>query len=149
MADEMNKSTPVEEEIEIITLTDENGEDMDFEFLDQIDYEGKRYAVLLPPIEDVEGEEENEDEEVLILQVEEDGNDEAESYVFVDDDDILSAVFDIFKEKFKDEFDSQKNKTIEPGSFQTKKIPRKHIKNMLSEYLFSLAKKNFCAKFLL
>ena len=47
MADEMNKSTPVEEEIEIITLTDENGEDMDFEFLDQIDYEGKRYAVLL------------------------------------------------------------------------------------------------------
>ena len=105
MADEMNKSTPVEEEIEIITLTDENGEDMDFEFLDQIDYEGKRYAVLLPPIEDVEGEEENEDEEVLILQVEEGGNDEAESYVFVDDDDILSSVFDIFKEKFKDEFD--------------------------------------------
>ncbi len=105
MADEMNKSTPVEEEIEIITLTDENGEDMDFEFLDQIDYERKRYAVLLPPIEDVEGEEENEDEEVLILQVEEGGNDEAESYVFVDDDDILSSVFDIFKEKFKDEFD--------------------------------------------
>ena len=105
MADEMNKSTPVEEEIEIITLTDENGEDMDFEFLDQIDYEGKRYAVLLPPFEDVEGEEENEDEEVLILQVEEGGNDEAESYVFVDDDDILSSVFDIFKEKFKDEFD--------------------------------------------
>ena len=105
MADEMNKSTPVEEEIEIITLTDENGEDMAFEFLDQIDYEGKRYAVLLPPIEDVEGEEENEDEEVLILQVEEGGNDEAESYVFVDDDDILSSVFDIFKEKFKDEFD--------------------------------------------
>lgn len=105
MADEMNKNTPAEEEIEIITLTDENGEDMDFEFLDQIDYEGKRYAVLLPPIEDVEGEEDNEDEEVLILQVEDDENEDTESYVFVDDDDILSAVFDIFKEKFKDEFD--------------------------------------------
>lgn len=105
MADEMNKNTTAEEEIEIITLTDENGEDMDFEFLDQIDYEGKRYAVLLPPIEDVEGEEENEDEEVLILQVEDDENEDTESYVFVDDDDILSAVFDIFKEKFKDEFD--------------------------------------------
>ena len=105
MADEMNKNTPAEEEIEIITLTDENGEDMDFEFLDQIDYEGKRYAVLLPPIEDVEGEEENEDEEVLILQIEDDENEDTESYVFVDDDDILSAVFDIFKEKFKDEFD--------------------------------------------
>ena len=71
MADEMNVSTPNEEEIEIITLTDENGEDMEFEFLDQVDYEGKRYAVLLPPVEDVDGEE-NEDEEVLILQVEDD-----------------------------------------------------------------------------
>ena len=84
---------PAEEEIEIITLTDENGEDMDFEFLDLVEYEGKRYAVLLPPVEDVEGEDENEDEEVLILQVEDDGNEENESYVFVDDDDILTAVF--------------------------------------------------------
>ena len=93
MADEKNIGTPAEEEIEIITLTDENGEDMDFEFLDLVEYEGKRYAVLLPP------------EEVLILQVEDDRNEENESYVFVDDDDILTAVFDIFKEKFKDEFD--------------------------------------------
>ena len=91
MADEKNIGTPAEEEIEIITLTDENGEDMDFEFLDLVEYEGKRYAVLLPPVEDVEGED--------------DGNEENESYVFVDDDDILTAVFDIFKEKFKDEFD--------------------------------------------
>ena len=105
MADEKNIGTPAEEEIEIITLTDENGEDMDFEFLDLVEYEGKHYAVLLPPVEDVEGEDENEDEEVLILQIEDDGNEENESYVFVDDDDILTAVFDIFKEKFKDEFD--------------------------------------------
>ena len=84
MADEKNIGTPAEEEIEIITLTDENGEAMDFELL---------------------GEDENEDEEVLILQVEDDRNEENESYVFVDDDDILTAVFDIFKEKFKDEFD--------------------------------------------
>ena len=103
MADEKNITTADEEEIEIITLTDENGEDMDFELLDLVEYEGKRYAVLLPPIEDVEGE--DEDEEVLILQVEDDGTEENESYVFVDDDDILTAVFDIFKEKFKDEFD--------------------------------------------
>lgn len=81
MADEMNVSTPNEEEIEIITLTDENGEDMEFEFLDQVDYEGKRYAVLLPPVEDVDGEE-NEDEEVLILQVEDDGNDETGELCF-------------------------------------------------------------------
>ena len=73
MADEKNITTADEEEIEIITLTDENGEDMDFEFLDLVEYEDKRYVVLLPPIEDVEGEDEDEDEEVLILQVEDDG----------------------------------------------------------------------------
>lgn len=101
MANEKNIGTPAEEEIEIITLTDENGKRIQ----DLVEYEGKRYAVLLPPVEDVEGEDENEDEEVLILQVEDDGNEENESYVFVDDDDILTAVFDIFKEKFKDEFD--------------------------------------------
>ena len=105
MADEKNITTADEEEIEIITLTVLNCDVMDFEFLDLVEYEDKRYVVLLPPIEDVEGEDEDEDEEVLILQVEDDGTEENESYVFVDDDDILTAVFDIFKEKFKDEFD--------------------------------------------
>ena len=52
MADEKNITTADEEEIEIITLTDENGEDMDFEFLDLVEYEDKRYVVLLPPIEE-------------------------------------------------------------------------------------------------
>ena len=55
---------------------------MDFEFLDLVEYEGKRYAVLLPPVEDVEGEDENEDEEVLILQVEDDGNEEKRELCF-------------------------------------------------------------------
>ena len=83
---------------------------MDFEFLDLVEYEGKRYAVLLPPVEDVEGEDENEDEEVLILQVEDDGNEENESYVSLIDDDILTAVLTFFKEKLKTNSTSQKSK---------------------------------------
>ena len=79
----------------IITLQDKNGEDVRFEFLDLIEYEGGRYVVLLPD-DDTDGE-------VIILKVE-DLNEEEESYTGVDDDDILNAVFAIFKEKFKDEF---------------------------------------------
>ena len=79
----------------IITLQDENGEDVRFEFLDLIEYEGGRYVVLLP--------EDDTDGEVIILKVE-DLNEGEESYTGVDDDDILNAVFAIFKEKFKDEF---------------------------------------------
>lgn len=70
MADEKNIGTPAEEEIEIITLTDENGEDMDFEFLDLVEQKESATQFFSHPVEDVEGEDENEDEEVLILQVE-------------------------------------------------------------------------------
>ena len=39
---------PEEEEVSILTLTDENGQDTDFEYLDCIEYQGKEYLVLMP-----------------------------------------------------------------------------------------------------
>jgi len=86
----------------IIILNDENGEEVKFEFLDLIEYENEQYVVLLPVLE--EGEE--DDGEVVILKVDDtDENSDEESYVSVDDEDVLMAVFNIFKDKFKDEFD--------------------------------------------
>ena len=38
----------MEQEESILTLTDENGQDMDFEYLDCLTYEGKEYLVLMP-----------------------------------------------------------------------------------------------------
>ena len=84
---------PEEEEVSILTLTDENGQDVNFEYLDCIDYEGVEYLVLMP-----EGEESNE---VVILEVEP-VDEEIENYLSVDDEETLNAVFAIFKEKFKD-----------------------------------------------
>ena len=84
----------------IIILSDENGEDVQFEFLDLIEYDSEEYVVLLP----AEGEMEEDDGEVVILKVEDSGNEEEESYVSVDDEETLNAVFEMFKEKFKDEF---------------------------------------------
>ncbi len=84
----------------IIILSDENGEDVQFEFLDLIEYDSEEYVVLLPVLE--EGEEEDNGE-VVILKVEDSGEEE-ESYVSVDNEDTLNQVFEIFKEKFKDEF---------------------------------------------
>ena len=90
-----------EEELNnIIILSDENGEDVQFEFLDLIEYDSEEYVVLFPVVE--EGEE--EDGEVVILKVEDSEDDEDESYVSVDDEETLNQVFEIFKEKFKDEF---------------------------------------------
>ena len=86
----------------IVTLKDEDGNDVKFEFLDLIDYEGEEYVVLLP----AEETEDSEPDEVVILKLEKDTdeNSDEETYVSVDDEDILNAVFEIFKEKFKDEF---------------------------------------------
>lgn len=85
----------------IITLHDEDGNEADFEFVDLIEYNGENYAVLLPCEEEDEAEDSGE---VVILKVEATDNEEEESYVSVDDEDELAAVFAIFKEKFKDEF---------------------------------------------
>ncbi len=84
----------------IIILSDENGEDVQFEFLDLIEYDSEEYVILLPVSDD---ESEEDDGEVVILKVEDSEGDD-ESYVSVDDEETLQAVFEIFKEKFKDEF---------------------------------------------
>ena len=83
----------------IIVLNDENGEEIEFEFLDLIEYDGEEYVVLLPNDED-----EDDAGEVVILKLEDTDNEEEESYVSVDDEEVLKAVFEIFKDKFKDEF---------------------------------------------
>ena len=91
----------MEELDNIIVLNNENGEEVKFEFLDLVELDDEQYVVLLPM---TEGDEEDEGE-VVILKVEdtEDDSDE-ESYVSVEDEEVLMKVFNIFKEKFKDEF---------------------------------------------
>ena len=81
------------EEVSILTLTDENGQDVNFEYLDCIEYEGVEYLVLMP--------EDEEDDSVVILEVEP-VDEEVENYLAVEDEAVLNAVFAIFKEKFKD-----------------------------------------------
>lgn len=85
----------------IIELNDEDGNVVQFEFLDLVELEGEEYVVLLPVASD--GEE--EEGEVVILKLEDtDENAEEESYVGVEDEQILNKVFQIFKAKYKDEF---------------------------------------------
>lgn len=92
---------PMDEDLDnIIVLNDENGEEVQFEFLDIVELDDEEYVVLLP----VEEEDSESDGEVVILKIEDTDSDEEESYVGVEDEDTLNKVFEIFKEKFKDEF---------------------------------------------
>ena len=86
----------------IIVLNDENGNEVQFEFLDLIELDNEEYVVLLP----VTAEGEEEEGEVVILKVEDtDDDSDEETYVSIEDEETLNKVFEIFKEKFKDDFD--------------------------------------------
>ena len=93
MDENLNEGT--EELDNLIVLNDEEGKEVKFEFLDLIELDGEEFVILLPFEED--------DTEVVILKVE-DSDTEGESYVSVEDEAVLNKVFQIFKEKFKDEF---------------------------------------------
>ncbi len=103
MSDERIQDNANEEQDDnIIILNDEDGKENRFEFLDLVDLDNEQYVVLLPADE----ADSDEPGEVVILKVEDsdDGSDE-ESFVSVDDEKVLNEVFEMFKHKFKDEFD--------------------------------------------
>ena len=79
----------------IVVLTDEEGNDVEFEFLDVVQVDDKEYVILLPV-------EEMEKGEVVIFRIEGDG--EEESYIGLEDEAEAEKVFNAFKEKAKDDF---------------------------------------------
>lgn len=83
------------DEENLIVLNDEDGNEIEFEFLDLISYRQKEYVVLLPL--------KDSDEQVVILQLE--GTDgETENYISVENEFVLETVFALFKERNKDYF---------------------------------------------
>ena len=88
-----NEEILQEEESSLLTLTDENGVETEFEYLDCIVYNEVEYLVLIPAQEDAN--------EIVILEVQP-VDEENENYVAVEDEAVLDAVYEIFKERFKD-----------------------------------------------
>lgn len=82
-----------QEEDNILTLTDENGEETEFEYLDSVEYEGQEYLILTPTEED--------SGQIVILQVEP-VDEETENYLALEDEALLNAVYAIFRERYKD-----------------------------------------------
>lgn len=88
-----NENLLAEEESSILTLTDEKGQDVDFEYLDCLEYQGTEYLIL-SPADDEEGQ-------IVILEIQP-IDQEHENYLAVEDEQTLDAVYDLFKEKYKD-----------------------------------------------
>ena len=88
-----NENLLPEEEVSILTLTDENGVETEFEYLDVIEYQGEEYLILMPADE--------ESDEIVILLIEP-VDEENENYLAVEDEATLMAVYEIFKERYQD-----------------------------------------------
>ena len=91
MADEMIMDE-MDNEGTLITLEDEEGNEVEFEFLDVIEYEGEEFIVLIENDEDAD--------EVVILKINP-IDDETEEYVSIEDEELLDKLFDIFKKKYE------------------------------------------------
>lgn len=91
----MENEEILNDESSIISLTDEEGNEVEFELIDSVDYNDSEYLILLPPDDEVA--------EVVILEVEPHA-DGSESFVTVSDEETLNAVYEVFKERFKDIF---------------------------------------------
>lgn len=80
----MTEKKKKEEEKQLIETVDEEGNVVNFELFDIIEYESKEYALLLPADSD------NDDDEVVLMKLTKEGED----YLFeaIEDDDEFSKV---------------------------------------------------------
>ncbi|MDD6266067.1 MAG: DUF1292 domain-containing protein [Clostridia bacterium] len=77
------------EEDEIFTLTDENGDESDFALIGSHEQDGVMYVALMP-VND------NENAEYVILRVDQEPDSGEEILVTIDDDDEFDRIADIF-----------------------------------------------------
>lgn len=94
--EEINKDIEFIEEDEILTLTDDKGQDVDFYILAELDFKGKWYIFL----EAANPDEEFKEGEVLIYEmgIDEEGG---ELYLPIEDEKLLEEVFQMFLDEMK------------------------------------------------
>ena len=79
-----------------ITLTDEDGNDIELEYVDALEYEGQTYMAFFPAVED-EADEESEDYGLVILKSVMENSEELLSTL--DDESELEKIYELFMEQ--------------------------------------------------
>lgn len=86
-----------EEQENYITLTDENGKDISFEIIGEVEYSERLFVVLIPFDE--------EDDGIVILEILPTDDPEFDEFVAVEDENLLVEVFEKFKKEYKGEYE--------------------------------------------
>ena len=102
MAEEIkNPNTEEEYQPDLMTLEDEDGNEVTFEVIDALDHKGVHYLAVVEYAEDEEDV--NEDAQLVILSVGEDS--EGEYLDVVEDDETLMEVSKLFEQRLSDQFE--------------------------------------------
>lgn len=100
MAEDLKNINPEQqEETNIVTLLDGDGNPHEFEHLDTFELNGETYALFVPAPEN----EDDEIEEVIIFSVREDENGE-DAFFLIEDEAELDMVFEEFKRRAEEDF---------------------------------------------
>ena len=100
MSDEIKNPNTEEDQPDLMTLEDEDGNEITFEVVDALDYKGVHYLAV---VEYTENEEDAEDAQLVILSVGED--DEGEYLDVVEDDETLLEVSKLFEQRLSDDYE--------------------------------------------
>ena len=87
---------------DFITITDEDGNDIELELLDVLEHKGQTYMAFFPAVEEDADENSEEYGMVILKSIEENGE---ELLSTLDSDEELQRVYDLFMEQLMDEDD--------------------------------------------
>ncbi len=87
---------------DFVTLTDEEGNEYEFEIVRELEIDGERYAALLPVCTD-ENCKHDEDEDVYIVRITEENGEEI--FEIIEDDEEFERVSAAFESAFEEEMD--------------------------------------------
>lgn len=97
MSDFIENEELDEENGNYITLTDDDGNDVSFEVIGEVEYQERYFAVMLPFDEDDDG--------VIILEIMPSDDEEMGEFLSIDDEELLQAVFEKFKSEYNGEYE--------------------------------------------
>lgn len=97
MSDFIENNEFEEESENYITLTDDDGNDVSFEVIGEVEYQERYFAVMLPFDEDDDG--------VVILEIVPSDNEEMGEFLSIDDDKLLNEVFEKFKSEYNGKYE--------------------------------------------
>ena len=81
-----------------VTLTDDEGNDIELEYVDALEHNGTTYMAFFPVVEEDSEDEENEEEYGLVILKSQMENGE-EFLATIDDEEEINEVYDLFMEQ--------------------------------------------------